>query len=81
MRVKTILNQCYKFKSFVYDKVRFVREQGETFLEVVVLPRRNSQAICSHCAKPAALYDHLVWIVTQLLKPSRLGLLIVQLRL
>jgi len=59
MRVKTILNQCYKFKSFVYDKVRFVREQGETFLEVVVLPRQNSQAICSHCAKPAALYDHL----------------------
>jgi len=59
MRVKTILNQCYKFKSFVYDKVRFVQEKGETFLEVVVLARQNSKAICSQCAKPAALYDRL----------------------
>jgi transposase len=41
----------------VYDKVRFVRERGETFLEVVVVPRQNSKAICSQCAKPAALYD------------------------
>ena len=24
MQLKTILNQCHKFKSFVYDKVRFV---------------------------------------------------------
>ena len=59
MRIKTILNQCYKFKSFVYDKVRFVREKGETFLEVVVVPRQNSQAICSRCARPATLYDRL----------------------
>jgi transposase len=59
MRVKTILNQCYKFKSFVYDKVRFVPEKGQTFLEVVVLPRQNSKAICSQCAKPAGLYDRL----------------------
>jgi transposase len=43
----------------VYDKVRFVQEKGETFLEVVVLARQNSKAICSQCAKPAALYDRL----------------------
>jgi transposase len=59
MRVKTILNQCQKFKSFVYDKVRLVTGEGAPFLEVTVLPRRNSKAICSTCARPAPLYDHL----------------------
>jgi hypothetical protein len=53
------LNQCHKFKSFVYDKVRFVRERGETFLEVVVVSRQNSKAICLQCTKPAGLYDRL----------------------
>jgi transposase len=59
MQVKTILNQCYKFKSFVYTQVRFVAEQGERFIEVTVVPGRNSQAICLCCAQPAALYDRL----------------------
>ena len=59
MQVKTILNQCHKFKYFVYDKVRFVVEYGERFIEVTVVPRRNSQAICSCCGRPAPLYDRL----------------------
>jgi len=40
MRLKTILNDCQKFKSFVYDKARFVVENGETLIEVMVLPRQ-----------------------------------------
>ncbi len=59
MQLKTILNQCYKFKCFVYDKVRFVFRNGETCLEIDVVPRRNSEAICSCCDKPAPLYDRL----------------------
>ena len=59
MLVKTILNDCHKFKSFIYDKVRFVFENGEKLLEVTMLPRRNSQAICSCCGRGAPLYDRL----------------------
>jgi len=59
MQVKTILNQCHKFKSFVYVKVCFVVENGERFIEVKLIPRRNSKAICSGCGDPAPLYDRL----------------------
>jgi transposase len=59
MQLKTILNKCHKFKSFVYDKVSFVIENGERFIEVTVMPRRNSQAICSCCGQPAPLYDRM----------------------
>lgn len=59
MQLKTILNQCYKFKSFVYDQVRFVNGNGQKHIEIDVLPRRNSKAICSGCEKPAPLYDRL----------------------
>jgi transposase len=59
MQLQTILNKCHKFKSFVYDKVSFVIENGERFIEVTVMPRRNSQAICSCCGQPAPLYDRM----------------------
>lgn len=55
MQLKTILNRCHKFKSFVYDQVRFVGEA----IEVTVLPRANGKALCSRCAEPAPVYDHL----------------------
>ncbi len=59
MQLKTILNQCYKFKSFVYGQVHFVDRQGHTHIEVQVRPRRNSRATCSSCSQPAPLYDRL----------------------
>ena len=59
MQLKTILNHCHKFKSFVYDKESFIDINGESHLEVTVIPRRNSSAICSCCSRPAALYDQL----------------------
>ncbi len=59
MQLKTILNQCYKFKCFVYGKVRIVFLNGEKCLEIDVVPRRNSKAICSCCDKQAPLYDQL----------------------
>ena len=57
MQLKTILNQCHKFKSFVYDKVRFIEREGEKQIEIKVVARRNSQAICSCCGRSAAGYD------------------------
>ena len=59
MQLKTILNKCYKFKCFVYGKVRHVFRNGEKCLEIDVVPRRNSKAICSCCDKQAPLYDQL----------------------
>ena len=61
MHVKTILNRCHKFKSFVYEKVRWIIRAGEPCLEVTVVPRRNSKAHCSTCTRAAPLYDHLDW--------------------
>ncbi|MFT7533985.1 MAG: transposase, partial [Gammaproteobacteria bacterium] len=59
MQLKTILNQCHKFKSFVYDQVRFVSSNGDNHIEVEVVPRRNSKEICSCCDRPAPRYDRL----------------------
>ena len=59
MQLRTILNQCHKFKSFVYAQVHFIESDGERHIEVEVVPRRNSRAVCSGCGQPAPLYDRL----------------------
>jgi transposase len=53
--LKTILNKCYKFKSFVYDHVTYDLEKQE--IEITVLPRANSSTLCSRCNNPAPGYD------------------------
>lgn len=59
MQLKTILNRCHKFKSFVYHDVRFVERDGEpTEIEVEILPRKNARPICSGCQMPGSIYDH-----------------------
>lgn len=58
MLVKTILNKCHKFKSFVYDKVIFSEtDAGAPCLHVTILPRKNGRPICSGCSQTAAGYD------------------------
>ena len=59
MRIETILNNCYKFKSFVYKNVHWEGKSGKKYLEIEVVNRKNSQAICSKCHKPTSLYDKL----------------------
>ena len=59
MLIKTILNKVHKLKSFVYQDVQFGSCQGEDVLDVTVVPRKNSRALCSGCQKPAPGYDHL----------------------
>jgi len=57
MLLKTILNDCNRFKSFVYTKIKFAIVNGEKIIEAVIVPRANSKAICSGCNKEAPLYD------------------------
>jgi len=57
MLIKTILNKCHKFKSFVYVDAYFSNFQGESVIEVTIKPRKNSSVICSICNRPAPCYD------------------------
>jgi transposase len=57
MRIETILNNCQKFKSFVYKSVKWATHNGEKCLDLTVLPRKNGHAVCSCCHKVAKCYD------------------------
>jgi transposase len=59
MRLETILNDCEKFKSFVYENSKFVRQNAEKILEIKVVPRKNGEIICSCCGNRASYYDQL----------------------
>ena len=57
--IETILNKCYKFKSFVYTGSR-LEENGSTYKVVVdVVSRKNSRGQCSQCMTRGSTYDHL----------------------
>jgi transposase len=58
MRIQTILNSCQKFKSFIYKNVKLIHEKDQKRLEIVVVPRKNSKAICSGCGRRCSGYDH-----------------------
>ncbi len=53
--IKTLLNKCYKFKSFVFGNVAYFPENEE--IEVEVIPRSNSHIICPRCHKKIPGYD------------------------
>ena len=57
MLLQTILNHCYKFKSFVYKNIYFEEdpEKGQK-LVVEIEPRLNGQTLCSKCQKPSSRY-------------------------
>jgi transposase len=57
MQVKTILNQVERYKSFVYEKVSY--GEGAESIEVKIVARANSKAVCSGCGKSGPTYDHL----------------------
>ena len=59
MLIKTILNKCHKFKSFVFQRAKMVRYDGEDVLEVSIEPRKNGVAMCSGCNGSAPGYDTL----------------------
>ena len=57
MLVKTILNKCYKFKSFVYGEAKLLTEDDGLVLHVQIHPRKNGWPICSMCDQMASIYD------------------------
>lgn len=57
MLIKTLLNRCHKFKSFVYKDVHVSEKNKTTCLEVDIEPRKNSKPICSVCQTPGSTYD------------------------
>lgn len=59
MRVQTVLNHCYRHKSFVYCGCRWDRVGGKDALVVDIAARKNGLAECSECGLPSPTYDHL----------------------
>ena len=59
MLLKTILNRIEHYKSFVYEKVRMLEEDGKLAIEVEMEARANGRPICSGCGQPAPGYDRL----------------------
>lgn len=59
MLIKTLLNKCHKFNSFVFENVFFVKYNLQEIIKITIVPRKNSKAICSNCNQTASLYDKL----------------------
>lgn len=58
--IETVLNKCYKFKSFVYRNSRLGEDKaGLKKIVVDVFSRKNSQGQCSQCLEKGPVYDHL----------------------
>jgi transposase len=60
MQLITILNRTVNFKSFVFKKCFFGTPRKATpTIEIEVVPRKGSKAICSKCRKKSPGYDSL----------------------
>ena len=59
MRTETILNHCYRHKSFVYAGCRWAEIGKTKSLVMKIMPRKNGLAECSICGKAFPVYDHL----------------------
>lgn len=58
MRVETILNSCYRHKSFIYSSAKFEQVGRRKALVVDIVPRKNGLAGCSICQGVSPVYDH-----------------------
>ena len=59
MRIRTLLNDCQKYKSFVYQKEYTETINGELALIIEIVERKNSRPLCSCCGKSCRQYDRL----------------------
>ncbi len=59
MRIETILNHCYRHKSFVYTECQWTEIGKTKSLMTKIMPRKNGLAECSICGKVCPVYDHL----------------------
>jgi len=59
MLIKTILNFCHKFNSFVYDNVSIEAHNLNTIIIVDIKARSNGKKLCSICRRQCSGYDRL----------------------
>jgi len=59
MRIRTLLNDCQNFKSFVYRKEYTELINGKTALIIEIQARKNSRPICHCCERVCSQYDRL----------------------
>ncbi len=57
LQLITILDCCHRFPGFVYRQARFSSDHPS--IEIAVLSRKGSTAVCSGCHQPASGYDRL----------------------
>lgn len=57
VQLKTILNHVERHKSFIYQEARWADPKTKTTIEIPIVARANSHAICSGCQRPAPGYD------------------------
>ena len=57
MLLKTILNQVQKYRGFVFDEGRFLKERGRLVIEIGIKARSNSWLTCPSCAQRRPGYD------------------------
>jgi transposase len=55
--LKTILNHVERHKSFIYKDARWADPKTRTVIEIPIVARANSRAICSGCGQAAPGYD------------------------
>ena len=57
MELTTIINHCYRFPGFIYERAKWSADKKS--IEVRVRPRVGSAAVCSGCHQRGSGYDHL----------------------
>ena len=69
LTLKSVLHKVQPIKGFVYEAVRYSREQPDT-IEITVVPRIGSHGHCSGCGRACPTYDHAqrprVWMLPPL---------------
>lgn len=59
MQLITILHRVEKYKSFVYERVRWCPRAVSPSLEIRIRPRRGSRPECAGCGRKGPAYDRL----------------------
>ena len=57
MLLKTILNRVQKYKGFIYESLAWRDQSDDPTIDVRVVARLNSRAVCSGCGKRRPGYD------------------------
>ena len=55
--LKTILNRVQKYKGFIYESLAWRDQSDDPTIDVRVVARSNSRAVCSGCGKRRPGYD------------------------